>query len=449
MHVRLISAVMLAGSIHSLPSELQLTLMKIAFIGHKRVPSREGGIEIVVEELSTRMARLGHKVVLYNRRGHNVAGKQYDNASNRSVKDFFYKGVRITSVPTIEAKGLAALSSSFFATVKAIAARPDVIHYHAEGPCVMLRLANWAGIRTVATIHGLDWQRAKWGRFASAYLKLGERTAATCADEVIVLSRNVQQYFKDTYGRETRFIPNGIERAEFPSTVEGGTVDGSGAPSVSILDAYGLQRDGYVLFLGRIVPEKGVHYLIETFKSIDTDKKLVIAGGASDSKDYYERIRQATAEDPRIVFTGFVKGNDLRELYGNAYVYVLPSDLEGMPMSLLEAMSYGNCCLVSDIPECVEVVGDHAVTFKHGDVDDLRTRLQTLLDDADKVRCYQSGAAEYITQRYNWDAVVEQTLELYAGRPSCETDGESASESESRNAAAVLSVADTSMQGGR
>lgn len=163
--------------------------MRVAFIGHKRIPSREGGIEVVVDELATRMAARGHKVVAYNRRGHNVAGEQYDGDANRSGKPFWYRGVRVVPVTTVDAKGLAALSSSFFATLKALRARPDVVHYHAEGPCVMLRLAHWAGLRTVATIHGLDWQRAKWGRFASWYLRLGERTAAKCADEVIVFSQ--------------------------------------------------------------------------------------------------------------------------------------------------------------------------------------------------------------------------------------------------------------------
>ena len=153
--------------------------MKSAFIGHKRIPSREGGVDIVVDELATRMATLGEQVVAYSRKGHNVAGAEFDNESNISDAPYLYKGVQVVPVTTIEAKGLAALSSSFFATLKAIKARPDVIHYHAEGPCVPLRLAHWAGIRTVATIHGLDWQRAKWGRLASLYLKLGERTAAT------------------------------------------------------------------------------------------------------------------------------------------------------------------------------------------------------------------------------------------------------------------------------
>ena len=275
--------------------------MKIAFIGHKRIPSREGGIEIVVDELATRMVDRGHQVIAYNRRGHNVAGSEFDGVANGHGKRFSYHGVNVVSVPTIEGKGLAALSSSFFATLQAIQAKPDVIHYHAEGPCVMLRLAHWAGIRTVATIHGLDWQRAKWGKFASAYLKFGERTAATCADEVIVLSRNMQEYFKNAYGRDTRLIPNGIAAKEI-------------VPVDRINAMFGLAKDGYFLFLGRIVPEKGVHYLIEAFHRVHTDKKLVIAGGSSDSSDYQQRIQTMAESDPRIVLTGFVQGRVLQEL---------------------------------------------------------------------------------------------------------------------------------------
>lgn len=377
--------------------------MKIAFIGHKRIPSREGGIEIVVEELSTRMAARGHQVVVYNRKGHNVAGAEFDNESNRENRPYTYKGVKVVPVTTIDAKGMAALTSSFFATLKAIKARPDVIHYHAEGPCVMLRLAHWFGIRTVATIHGLDWQRAKWGRFASWYLKFGERTAARCADEVIVLSRNMQRYFRDAYGRETRFIPNGIERSQ-PVRAD------------IITQRYGLEKDGYILFLGRIVPEKGVHYLIEAFKRLDTDKKLVIAGGASDSSEYYEQIQSAAASDPRIILTGFVEGRMLQELYSNAYMYVLPSDLEGMPMSLLEAMSYGCCCLVSDIPECTEVVEDHAAVFRHGDVDDLERQLSALIAAPERVNAMRKNASEFVCAKYSWDSVTTRTLALYDSR---------------------------------
>ena len=158
-----------------------------------------------------------------------------------------------------------------------------------------------------------------------------------------------------------------------------------------------------------------MHYLIDAFKQIDTDRKLVIAGGASDSADYYERIEAAASSDPRIVLAGFAEGRVLAELYANSYIYVLPSDLEGMPMSLLEAMSYGNCCLTSDIPECAEVVDDHAATFRHGDVESLRAALAGLLSDPAKVARYRAGAADYITGKYDWDKVVDQTLALYRG----------------------------------
>lgn len=381
--------------------------MRIAFVGHKRIPSREGGIEIVVDELATRMAARGHQVVAYNRSGHNVAGSEFDGVANGHGKRFSYHGVDVVSVPTIEGKGLAALSSSFFATLRAIVTRPDVIHYHAEGPCVMLRLAHWAGIRTVATIHGLDWRRAKWGKFASTYLKLGERTAATCADEVIVLSRNMQEYFRNTYGRDTRFIPNGITSKVI-------------VPADRINASFGLGKDGYFLFLGRIVPEKGVHYLIEAFRKVHTDRKLVIAGGSSDSSDYQRHIQAMAESDPRIVLTGFVQGEVLQELFSNAYAYVMPSDLEGMPMSLLEAMAYGNCCLTSDIPECTEVVEDKALTFPHGSVDDLAAMLQKMADDPAIVTRYKREAAGFITGKYSWDRVVDQTMALYAG----DKDGE-------------------------
>lgn len=376
--------------------------MKIVFIGHKRIPSREGGIEIVVDELATRMVDRGHQVIAYNRSGHNVAGSEFDGVANGHGKRFSYHGVNVVSVPTIEGKGLAALSSSFFATLQAIKAKPDVIHYHAEGPCVMLRLAHWAGIRTVATIHGLDWQRAKWGKFASTYLKFGERTAAKCADEIIVLSESMQQYFQEKYGRSTHFIPNGIEHGEPVSAQE-------------ITEKYGLHKNDYVLFLGRIVPEKGVHYLIEAFSKLNANKKLVIAGGASDSNEYYQHIQQMANQDSRVILTGFIQGQALKELYSNAYIYVLPSDLEGMPMSLLEAMSYGNCCLTSDIPECAEVVEGHAAIFQHGSVDSLRKKLQELLENDDLVQRYKANAADYIVNKYNWDSVTDQTLNLYGG----------------------------------
>ena len=367
----------------------------IVMLGHKRIPSREGGIEIVVEELSTRMVALGQEVTCYNRGGHHVSGKEFDE-----IKKTEYKGIKLKTVPTINQKGLAAMSSSFFGAIMAAFSRCDVVHFHAEGPCAMLWFPKLFGKRCVATIHGLDHQRAKWGKFARAYIMLGEKCAAKFADEIIVLSEGVQKYFKETYNRETRFIPNGVNRPEIRE-------------AQLIKEKYGLEKDGYILFLGRIVPEKGLRYLVEAFKQVQTDKKLVIAGGSSDTNDFMEELQAMAKEDERILFTGFVQGQILDELYSNAYVYTLPSDLEGMPLSLLEAMSYGNCTLVSDIEECASVVEDKGVVFKKSDIADLREKLQMICDDEELVARYKAGATDFICGKYNWDDVTAETLKLY------------------------------------
>lgn len=370
--------------------------MKIAMFGHKRMPSREGGVEIVVEELSTRMAQLGHSVCCYNRGGHHVSGAQFDHQRLSE-----HRGVRIKTVPTIEKKGLSAVTSSFFATLAASFGRYDVVHIHAEGPAAFCFLPKWLGKRVIVTVHGIDHQREKWrGGFAAKYIRMGEKCAVRFADEIIVLSRGVQKYFEENYGRKTIFIPNGVSRPE-PRKAD------------LIRKQFGLEKDGYLLFLGRIVPEKGLRYLVEAFRQVKTDKKLVIAGGASDSDDFMQEIRTLAAGDERIVFTGFVQGQLLEELYSNAYLYTLPSDLEGMPLTLLEAMSYGNCCLISDIDECAGVTGDKAVLFRRGDVQDLQKKLQMLCDQPETVEQYKAVSSDYICGQYNWDDVTAQTLALY------------------------------------
>lgn len=370
--------------------------LRIAMLGHKRIPSREGGVEIVVSELATRMVKLGCDVTCYNRKGHHVSGEEFDTEVIEN-----YKGVRIKNVFTIDKGGLAAVTSSFFAALKAAFGRYDVVHFHAEGPCAMLWLPKLFGKRCIATIHGLDHQRAKWGRFASFYIKSGEKCAVRFADEIIVLSENVRNYFKTVYSRDTVFIPNGVTAAE---KVE----------ADKIKSGYNLFKDSYVLFLGRLVPEKGLDYLIEAFKQIKTDKKLVIAGGSSDTADFEEKIRKNATSDDRIIFTGFVQGRLLEELYSNAYLYVLPSDVEGMPLSLLEAMSYGNCSLTSDIPECVQVTGECGYTFKKSDVADLRDKLQILCDNPLMVEKIRTQSSDYVCKKHNWDEVVLRTVQLYS-----------------------------------
>ena len=361
--------------------------LKIAMIGHKLVPSRSGGIEVAVEALSTRMAAQGHDVTLYNR------GKDPQIHNER------YKGVHIRSVPVVKKQGVSAVMGSFLATMRAIFSGYDCIHFHAEGIAAMTVLSHLRRIPTVVTIHGLDWQRSKWGRFASWYLKLGERNAVRYADKIIVLSRAMQQYFLDTYGRETVYIPNGMPA---PCHMEANLITAQ----------WGLHKDDYILYLGRIVPEKGLENLIRSFSQVHTDKKLVIAGGNLDMPEHFDMLRELAKDDPRIIFTGFVQGDDLRELFSNCYFYCLPSFLEGMPISLLEALGFGNCCLSSDIPECAEVLGEWGCQFRCGSVDDLRDQLQMLCDHPEKVAECRRQVEEHFTH-LTWDEVTEQTLDLY------------------------------------
>lgn len=369
--------------------------LKIAMLGHKRVPSREGGIEVVVEELATRMVRMGHQVTCYNRRGHHVSGKDFDTKNEK-----YYKGIRLKRVFTVEKRGLAAMSSSFFAAIRVAFGRYDVVHFHAEGPCAMIWLPKLLGKRCIATIHGLDHQRAKWGKFAQWYILLGEKMAVKYADEIIVLSKGVQSYFWENYRRKTVFIPNGVNIAQKRK-------------ANLITQKIQLIKDEYILYVGRLVPEKGLEYLIRAFKKVKTSKKLVLAGGSSDTNEFETKLKKLASGDERIIFTGFVQGEILEELYSNAYIYTLPSDLEGMPLSLLEAMSYGNCCLVSDIEECSSVVEQNAIIFRKGNIKDLKEKLQDAIDSEELVKKIGSVSAEFICNKYNWDDITRSTIELY------------------------------------
>ena len=370
----------------------------IAMIGHKRVPSREGGVEVVVWELSKRLKERGYDVDCYNRAGYHISAADYEKIPGK--RGCYQDGIRILTVPTARNPKFNAIIYAVLGTLRALFGHYDVIHYHAEGPCLMLWLPRLFGIRTIATIHGLDWQRAKWGNFASRMLLAGERIAAEQADEVIVLSHNVQDYFYKKYGRKTHYIPNGIQRPVKRAPQE-------------ISEKWGLKGGDYILTLSRLVPEKGLHYLLEAFHGIDTDVKLVIAGGNGGAASYVEKLHRMGEKDGRVIFTGFVSGQPLEELMSNAMLFCLPSDVEGMAVSLLEAMSYGNCCLVSDIPENLEVTEDKAVSFAHGDVKDLRRVLRELLEDPKRREQYRQEAAAFITEKHDWERMTTETEKLY------------------------------------
>lgn len=382
--------------------EREYSLMKnrlrLAVFGHKRIPSREGGVEIVAEELAVRMVNRGYQVTCINRKGHHISGVEYDGQKLDS-----YKGIKIEAVPTVEIKGIAAASSSFFATLKVAFGKYDIVHIHAEGPAFFCWILKLTGKRVICQCHGLDHERPRWrNNFGGWYIKHAEKEMVKHADEIIVLSKNVQYYFKDVYGRKTVYIPNGVKCPELKE-------------ASLIKEKWKLKKDSYILLLSRLTEEKGVHYLIEAYKNLETDKKLVIAGGSSDSMEYVHRIRAMASGNSDIIFTGFVQGQLLEELYSNAYIYVIPSELEGMPLTLLEAMSYGNCCLTSDIPECTEIVGDRALHFENGNVVDLVDKLQKLLDTPMLVNYYKGSATNYICGKYDWEKAADKVSELYNG----------------------------------
>ena len=368
---------------------------RIAMIGHKFIPSRNGGVEVVVGSLAPHLVKRGYEVTCYNR-----TNTDFKKARKNGPLDTEYQGVKLIWTPTIDRRGLAAMTASTFATIMAAFGPYDLIHFHTEGPCFLCWLPRLMGKKIVVTIHGLDHMRQKWGKLASAYILAGERAAVRHAHSIIVLSLGVQDYFMEKYQRKTVLIHNGIDPVEKK-------------PANVITEQFGLMPREYILFLGRLVPEKGIHYLIKAYRALHTDKKLVIVGGTSDTDDYVWQLYDMAKDDPNIIFAGFQQGQVLEEMYSNAYLYVLPSDLEGMPLTLLEAMNYGCCCVTSDIGECVDVMDGCGFSFPKGNVEALRDTLQDLCDHPEKAEAYREKARQVVSAKYTWQDIAAKTDELY------------------------------------
>ncbi len=365
------------------------TTWKIAMLGQKQIPSRAGGVELVVTELASRIAQHGHRVTCFNRH------KPVQNTENQCRQ-----GIQLKNVPVLPVKGLSALSASFCASLCATFGDFDLVHVHAEGPALFCFLPKLAGKRVVVTIHGLNWQCAKWQRGLGSWcIKLGERMAVRFADEIIVLNHATQQYFWQTYRRKTALIPNGMAEA-IPQKAD-------------LILQKGLTPDNYFLFVGRIAPEKRIDDLIQAFQLLRTEKRLVIAGDSAHSASYTAKLHRLASQDARILFTGFVEGRLLQELYSHAYAFVMASETEGMPLALMEAMSYGNCCLTSNIDGCTEVLQGAGVSFPAGHVQALRQKLQQLLDEPKLVVKCKNAAKEVAKGYDDWDQVAMETINVY------------------------------------
>jgi glycosyltransferase involved in cell wall biosynthesis len=372
--------------------------VKIAMIGQKGIAPHAGGVERHVEEIGARLAARGHAVDVFCR-------ARYTDVRGT------HRGMRVVMRPAIHTKHLDALSHAVASTFSVLGRGYDVVHYHALGPTTLAPVARLTRAAVVSTCHGLDWKREKWGPAARTMLRAAEWPTARFPHRLITVSRALADHFRARYGVAAVPIPNGFDP---PARL---------APPDAIRERWGLTGEdeggAYVLFLARLVPEKGAHLLIEAFRRVPTSLRLVIAGGASHSETYADRLRDLAAGDARVLFTGSVAGAEWSELLSNARLFVLPSTLEGMPLSLLEAMGHARGCLVSDLPENLEVAepdaggARFARTFRSGDEADLARALGDALADPEGTAALGLAARAMVGERFTWDAVAARVEAVY------------------------------------
>jgi glycosyltransferase involved in cell wall biosynthesis len=359
--------------------------MRVAMIGQKGIPATYGGIERHVDEIARRLVQ-NHDIEV------DVFCRLYYTPAGAS-----YHGVKLLRRPSIHTKHLDAITHVTWATLESMMRHYDIVHFHALGPALFSGLPRLTGSKTVVTVHGLDWQREKWGKFARWFLRQCEGPAAHLPDRTIVVSKTLRQHFQEAHHCDAAFIPNGTNLPQ-------------PRPAKKILQL-GLTPNKYVLFVGRLVPEKGVHYLCEAFSQIDTDMTLALVGGLSFSQGYVDILKKY--ESDRIRLLDYVFGESLEELWSNAYCVVQPSTMEGLSIALLEALSYSRCVLISDIPENMEVAEECSMHFKSKDVADLKAKLERLIREPELVRSFGDRARTHILQHYSWDTVAESTADLY------------------------------------
>lgn len=372
----------------SLPSSVrpcEAKRLSIALIGGRGVIGKYSGIESCYEEVGGRLAEMGHQVAAYCR-----------SYFTPNIPE--YRGMRIVRLPTIRTKHLETLVHTFLSTIHVCFSGCDVVHYHTLGPSLFSFLPRLFGKKTVVSVQGLDWQRKKWGRVAGRALKCCEWTSARLPNTTVVVSRVLQEYYRSHYAKGCAYVPNGTRIRK--------------RRTGNHLQSMELTPDGYALFLGRFSPEKNCHLLIEAFEKLDTPMKLVLAGGSSHTDDYVARLGWHRSDRIRIL--DWISGDALEEVLTNAAIFVLPSDLEGLSLALLDAMGAGVCVLASDVPENAEALGGTGFIFRHGDVDDLQRMLALLLGDP--VLREKSGqlAQSRVRQNYLWEEAAKEMETVYS-----------------------------------
>lgn len=391
--------------------------LRVAFIGGRGVISKYSGIEAYYEEVGKRLVERGHDVTVYCRNYFTPAQAEHD-------------GMRLVRLPTIRAKHLETVVHTLLSTVHALTQKYDLVHYHALGPALFSFLPRLARAKAAVTVQGLDWQRKKWGRVASWVLRAGEGASVHLPNGTMVVSRALQQRYRETHGIEAFYVPNGgvlRERTEPREILK-----------------WGLEPGNYVLFLGRFSPEKGCHLLVEAFEQLQTGVKLVMAGASSYCDDYSRELR--THASDRIRMLDWVSGETLDELLTNAMIFVLPSDMEGLSLALLDAMGAGLCVLTSDVPENREVVDEAGFTFQRGNASDLADRLRFLIANQAVREAAGRAAKRRIHEQYQWQKIAADIETAYfeiigvkplvaaAKKPSARTSAEAESRDVERRA---------------
>jgi glycosyltransferase involved in cell wall biosynthesis len=364
--------------------------MKIAFIGQKGIPAKFGGVERHVEELSAKLAEKGHEVMVYAR----------FNYTSRSLKK--HRGVSLIHLPSISTKHLDAISHTFLACFHLVTKKVDVIHFHSIGPSLLIWLVKILkpGVPVVATFHSKCYNHKKWGFFGRTALHLGERSICRFPDKTIAVSKGLHAYIGQRYGKPAEYAPNGVNTAV--------------KKEAEIIKKWGLEKGNYILSVSRLVKHKGIHSLVKSYRRIDNPgKKLVIAGGSAYTDNYVKELELLAAGDPNIIFTGNQSGQALEELYSNAYLFVQPSQSEGLSISLLEALSYSNAVLASDIPENREVVDNIGFLFENMNEEDLREQLNYLIENPQLLEEKKSYAAAFVREHYNWENIASTLIDVY------------------------------------
>lgn len=361
---------------------IKLLIMKIVVTGTRGIPNIMGGVETHCEELFPRIASKGYDVTVIRRKSY--------------VRDSLteYKGVKLIDIETPKKKSFEAIIHTFKAILKAKSLKADIVHIHAIGPALLTPMVRLLGMKVVFTHHGPDYDRDKWGKAAKFMLKLGERMGTTFANEVIVISKVIDNILIQKYGRkDCHLVYNGVpepEICDFPEYFE----------------ELGIEKGKYILGMCRFVPEKNLHHLVEAFSKIDTKGCKLVLAGDTDFEDDYSRQLKATAKEHGVILTGFIKGKKLHSLLTHTRCFVLPSSHEGLPIALLEAMSYKLPVIVSNIPANLEVGLNKDNYFPVGNIDALANKLQQNIN-------LPYTHVNYDMSAYNWDHIAEQISQIY------------------------------------